>query len=82
MDRIGKADKTEQADKQTTNQTNKQTKNTGVPQQPALGVGSSTNTERDKELRPPPPALPAHKQQVKGPNLDQKFDVLPLLATG
>ena len=46
------------------------------------GVGSSTNTERYKELRPPPPALPAHKQQVKGPNLDQKFDVLPLLATG
>ena len=45
-------------------------------------VGSSTNTERDKELRPPPPALPAHKQHVKGPNLDQKFDVLPLLATG
>ena len=47
-----------------------------------VGVGSSTNTERDKELRPPPPALPAHKQQVKGPNLDQKIDVLPLLATG
>ena len=47
-----------------------------------VGWGQVKNTERDKEPRPPPPALPAHKQQVKGPNLDQKFDVLPLLATG
>ena len=46
------------------------------------GWGQVKNTERDKEPRPLPPALPAHKQQVKGPNLDQKFDVLPLLATG
>ena len=27
-------------------------------------MGSSTNTERDKELRPLPPALPAHKQHL------------------
>ena len=40
-----------------------------------VGWGQVKNTDRDKEPRPLPPALPAHKQQVKGPNLDQKFDV-------
>ena len=40
-----------------------------------MGWGQVKNTDRDKEPRPLPPALPAHKQQVKGPKLDQKFDV-------